>query len=193
NTADQWSDITKQAQNVGRNRVIYDAMRQALPAFRTGSTAEARLAAQKFLEDIGIKTQGVPEAEVLQSAARRLEMAATPKGQGSITENERVLIREQIPRLTSTPEGFMKTLDLMEKLDAYDLKVAQIYNDSARKNGGVPNPLEVNEALAKLGTPLDARDMSLLQGGQATPQAQVQPGSAPANIPAPPPGFQVVQ
>src|SRR5690606_22258392 len=110
NTADQWSDVTKQAQNVGRNRVIYDAMRQALPAFRTGSTAEARLAAQKFLEDIGIKTQGVSEAEVLQSAARRLEIAATPSGQGTITENERVLIREQIPRLTSTPEGFMKTL-----------------------------------------------------------------------------------
>ncbi len=37
---------------------------------------------------------GVAEGEVMRQIQRQLELAATPKGQGQITENERKLIRD---------------------------------------------------------------------------------------------------
>jgi hypothetical protein len=70
-------------------------------------------------------------------------------------------------------------------LDEYDRKAAQIYRDNAKKNGGIPDSVEVNQEIEKLGAPLSTADTSFLQkaGAGATAEA-AKPAAAPNAAPA---------
>lgn len=155
------------SRDAGRRIAGYGQMLEAMKGFTPGATAELRLQGGRLLKDLGITSgEGVPDAETFKAIQRRLELAATPKGQGQITENERVLIRETIPSLTTSPEGIVKTIQMLDRLDRYDQQVAQVYRENAKRNGGRPNYLEVTEEIAKLPPPLTDSEMNSLQNAR---------------------------
>jgi hypothetical protein len=162
--ATQFGVAQEAARSADRRAQFYDRMEQAIDGFKPGATAELRLNASKLLDDVfGIKVGGnLSDAEVFKSLQARLELEVAPKGQGQITENERSIIRNQIPTLANTPDGVRAILGMMRQLDEYDRKVAQVFRDNARKNGNVPDPVSVSEELSKLGDPLTTRQRNLL-------------------------------
>lgn len=156
NAADEWKVSQSSGLQARKNQLLYKTARGAMEKFKTGAMAEKRLSLAQVASDVlGIKSEGMAEGELLKSISRRLELAATPKGQGQITEAERAIFRETIPSLATSPEGVLMILDVMEKLDAYDLEVEKIYTESARNNKGSPNPVDVAERLQQLGPPPD--------------------------------------
>jgi hypothetical protein len=180
-TAEDFQGAQAAVREAAKRKPLYTAMRQAMTGFQTGGGSEQWLTAKALLRNHGIiPGADVPDGEVFKAMQRRLEIAATPKGQGAITENERHLIREQIPNLGASPEANLRILDMLERLDAYDLKVAKIYRDSARKNGGAADPVDVADAIAELEPPLTTRDYSFLDEAKekATPGRVEAPSKA---------------
>jgi hypothetical protein len=160
----------------------YGQIAKSMQGFTPGATAEVRLQAKALLKDLGIIGDiGVSDAEAFQKAARRLELAATPRGQGQITENERVLIRETVVSMKNSPEGIVKIIPMLERLDNYDIQVAKLFRDSAKANGGIPNYLDVSERIAALGPPMSDEEKAALfdikegaQPRQGQPAAQAE-------------------
>jgi hypothetical protein len=147
------------AQGVAREAKKIDAdldlFQAALPAFKPGIDANVRLRGSQALAAIGIPVSGTAQGELMQRIQRRVELANTPKGQGSITDNERGLIREANNLFGSTPDGAELSIQATRQVNAYDAKVAEIYRQNAARNGGVPNPIEVDNEIANLPPPLD--------------------------------------
>ena len=139
-------------------------MAQAMQGFTPGALAEHKLSAKRVLKDLGIiGDEGVSDAEAFQKAARKLQVTAQPKGQGSVSNEERRLLAEAVPGMANSPEGLAKAIAMATRLDDYDRKVAEIHRQSARANGGNPNYLDVSERIAALGPPLTPAEMSALE------------------------------
>jgi len=154
NTADMWKSAQEAAFNAQKNELVYRRMEQSMQKFRPGVTADYRLGMQAIARDVfGLKVDGVGEGELFQAVGKRLELLATPRGQGQITENERTIIRGTIPNISKTPEGVVAILGALRELDKFDMAYARIFTESARRNQGSPNPVEVAEGLEKLGSP----------------------------------------
>jgi hypothetical protein len=148
---DDWGTAKTVAGDTARRTTLFDTAINVLDskAFAPGATAEMRLQVARLGEALGLETNA-PAGEVLKAVQRQLELANTPKGQGQITENERVLIREMLPVLSATEEGLRMLIEATKLLDQRDQQVFRIYNESARKNGGVPSLVDVNEQIADL-------------------------------------------
>jgi hypothetical protein len=146
--ADDWKAAEEQARDAGRRNVLLRRAEQAFQNFQPGALAERRIWLGQMARELGINVRGTSEGEVLQQVQRQLELAATPRGQGAITENERGLIREAIPVLLRTPEGARQAIGLIRQLDDYEMNIARIYRENARRNGGQPNAVQVREEIA---------------------------------------------
>lgn len=159
----------------------YGQLASAAQGFTPGATAEMQLQASRLLKDMGwIKGESVAPAEAFKAVQKRLELAATPRGQGQITENERALIRETVPTITTSPEAIPVIIGALERLDRYDMEVARIYRENAQKNGGIPNYLEVSQQIAQLGPPMtDDERLSLMGMKERAGQGAQQPAQAP--------------
>lgn len=188
--AEAFDSAVTGARTAARNMPIYDRLDEAMNTFRTGATADMRLKGAQILADLGvpIDPNNISEGEALKSSSRILELAAAPKGQGQITENERTIIREQIPNLATSVDGNRKIISMLRKLDDFDNKVADIYIANAEKNNGVVNYVEAAKEVRKLGAPLTSQDESFLKSAKASKPA----GAAPAAVaPAAPPADAV--
>lgn len=142
---------------------IWDSMEQAAQGFKPGATADIKLSAGRYLKDLGITAgDGVPDAEVFKQMQQQIAIHAQPKGQGAVSNSERELFAKAIPNITMSPEALQKSIQISRSLDNFDRKVASIYRDSTKKNGGVPNSVEINDEIDKLGSPLSPADTSFL-------------------------------
>jgi spore germination cell wall hydrolase CwlJ-like protein len=179
---DDWGTAKAAAADTARRTTLFDTALSVLDnkAFSPGATAEIRLQGARLLQDLGLPTNA-PAGEVLKAVQRQLELANTPRGQGQITENERVLIREMLPVLSASEEGLRMLIEATKVLDARDQEVFRIYNDSARKNGGVPSMLEVNEAVAALPPALPPTMTQRLNQWKDAPDSR--PASGPGGRP----------
>jgi hypothetical protein len=179
-----WEKANLAATDATKRVSAYGQIAKSMQGFTPGATAEVRLQAKALLKDLGIIGDiGVSDAEAFQKAARRLELAATPRGQGQITENERVLIRETVVSMKNSPEGIVKIIPMLERLDNYDIQVAKIFRDSAKANGGVPNYLDVSERIAALGPPMsDDEKSALMDLKEGNKPAAAGGGNAPASL-----------
>lgn len=168
----------KAAQAAGRDATkragVWDSMENASKGFTPGATAEIKLQAKRYLKDLGvIEGADVPDAEVFKQLQQQLAIHAQPKGQGAVSNFEREMYAKSIASMTMSPEALSRAIQTGRKLDDFDRKVAQIYRDNARKNGGVPNSIDINEEIDKLGAPLSQSEMNYLRksGDKQTPQA----------------------
>lgn len=153
NVADQWTQQIQAVRDAAKREGQLQMFEQAMPAFDTGAASDVRLKAQQALSELGFKTNA-GAGELMKGLQRQLELANTPKGQGQITENERVLIREGVNLFGSTPEGARLLIGATRALNDFERQVAQVYTDSAKRNGGTPNPVEVAEGIQNLPPPL---------------------------------------
>lgn len=161
--AELYGTYQKMAIDAGRKSQIYDEMEQALQGFDPGATADVRNKAKAIFSDItGLPTDGVADWQYFLGLQRRMELLQTPKGQGQITENERVLIRDTIASTNLTREALVKLLGMMRKLDSYDAKIAEALRDNAKEYGGAPDPVSGYEAIQKIAPPLDKGDLNFL-------------------------------
>lgn len=148
---------------------VYDRMEKAAESFKPGATADIRLAGQRWLKDLGLNVgDNVPEGEVLKMLSQQLAIHAQPKGQGAVSNFERDMFAKSLPNMTQSPEGFKKAVGISRSLEQFDMKVAQIYRDSARANNGIPNYLEVQDKIAALGSPLSDSQMESISVGSST-------------------------
>jgi spore germination cell wall hydrolase CwlJ-like protein len=158
----------KDAQMAGREATkrsgTWDAMEQASKGFTPGATAEMKLSAKRYLKDLGIiNGEDVPDAETFRQLQQQLAIHAQPKGQGAVSNFERDMYAKSIANMSMSPEALSRAIKIGRSLDDFDRKVAQVYRDNARKNGGVPNSIDINEEIDKLGSPLGAADMNYLR------------------------------
>lgn len=161
---------------------IWDKMEEAAKGFTPGATADVKLTAKRYLKDAGIIAgEDVPDAEVFKQMQQQIAIHAQPKGQGAVSNVERELFAKAIPNITMSPEGLSRSIQISRGLDSYDRKVAQVYRDNAKKNGGIPNSVEVNEEIEKLGSPLTVGDTNYLQKASKGEPATVA-SAAPAPV-----------
>lgn len=150
NVAKAWQDQQTAVQTANKMDARIGMFERAMDTFNPGIDSELRLKGQQALSALGFKNNA-PAGEVMLSLQRQIELGNTPKGQGQITENERVLIREANNLIGSTPEGAKMLIAATRSANDYERKVGQIYIDSAKRNGGTPNPTEIAEGLQNLG------------------------------------------
>ena len=159
---------------------LWNAMEEATKGFTPGATAEIRMNAKKYLKDMGlIEGNDVPDAQVFEMLQKQLQIHAQPKGQGQVSNFERELFSKALPNMGMDPAALQKGISISRKLDEFDQRVAKVYRDNARKNGGVPNAVDINDEIDKLGSPLSPADMNFLNktsegkaSAPAAPQAQ---------------------
>ncbi len=177
--AEDFQNVNTAAREAVKRSGVWDEMEKASKGFTPGATADIKLQAKRYLKDLGlIKGEDVPDAEAFKMMGQQIAIHAQPKGQGAVSNVERELFAKAIPNITQSPEGLARAIAISRKLDDYDRKVAQIYRDSARKNQGVPNGIDVNDEIEKLGSPLSSSDAGFLKTG--TPSAAASADSAPA-------------
>ena len=106
----------------------YDAMRDLIlnSDLQTGPIKGRITQLAPFLNALGIKIEGANEGEVFKSLVAQLELRMIPKGQGTITENERKTIKEQIGGLATTKEGLLAILDYLTEFQTIDMQVAKL-------------------------------------------------------------------
>jgi hypothetical protein len=167
----------------------YGNMLAAMQGFQPGATAEARLTGMQYLKDLGIiKGDNVPQGEAIKLAGERLAFLALPPGQGSWAIAERQMLKNSIGSMSLSPGGLTDAIRMMQQLDDYDRKVSEIHRQVADENKGLPNLLEAQRRVEKLGPPLTAAQQNALQSLQQQPAAGTPAGgaTAPPTAPAPP-------
>ncbi len=184
-----FGNVNTAAREAVKRSAVWDEMEKAAGGFTPGATADIKLQAKRYLKDLGlIQGEDVPDAEVFKMMQQQIAIHSQPKGQGAVSNSERELFAKAIPNITMSPEALTRAIATSRKLDEYDRKVAQIYRDSARKNDGVPNGVDVNDEIEKLGSPLSTADTRwLTQGAKAAPTggAAAAPAATGAAAPAP--------
>lgn len=176
----------KTAQESGRDAAkrtqVWDTMEQASKGFTPGATADVKLQAKRYLKDLGVIEGGdVPDAEVFKQMQQQLAIHAQPKGQGAVSNFERDMYAKSIANMTMSPEALSRAIQMGRKLDEFDRKVAQVYRDNARKNNGVPNSIDINDDIDKLGSPLSPSEMNYLRKGAEGKPAAASP-AAPSGV-----------
>lgn len=178
--AEEWFKQRTSVAKANQSEMQFQMFEKAMSAFDPGAAADIRQSALQALQELGFKNNA-PQAELMKSVQRRLELANTPKGEGQITENERALIREALPLFGSTPDGARLLMNATRQLNAYDRNLLKIMNESAKRNGGSPNPVEVAEALQQMPPPLSPALESQIRGGMGQPTAApTAPGAVPS-------------
>lgn len=180
----------KAAQAAGRDATkrsgVWDTMEQASKGFTPGATADIKLQAKRYLKDLGIiEGADVPDTEIFRQMQQQLAIHAQPKGQGAVSNFEREMYAKSIAGMTMSPEALSRSIQIGRNLDNFDRKVAQIYRDNARKNGGVPDSITINEEIDKLGSPLSQSELNYLR---KTGEGKSTAGAAAAQPPAVDPG-----
>lgn len=181
--ADAWNEAEQTARDAGRRNVLLRRAEAAFERFQPGMLAERRIWLGQLARELGIRSPGTSEGEVLQQVQRNLELAATPRGQGQITENERALIREAVPVLLRTPEGARAAINLIRQLDDYEMQIARIYRENARRHGGQPDAVSVREDIANFVAQNQPPDVQAV----LEPLMNQQPGQAGGVNAEPPP------
>ncbi len=160
---EDFQEVQKASRDAVKRSQVWDSMEQAARGFTPGATADIKLTAKRYLKDAGIIAgEDVPDAEVFKQMQQQIAIHAQPKGQGAVSNSERELFAKAIPNITQSPEALSRSIKISRSLDEYDRKVAQVYRDNARKNNGIPNSVEVNEEIEKLGSPLSVGDTNYL-------------------------------
>lgn len=152
--AEQWTTMRDTVARANKREANFQNFETAMQSFDPGIDANVRMRAAQAFNALGMKTNA-PQAELMLKIQRENELANTPRGQGQITENERALIRDANNLMGSTPQGARLVMAATRQADAYDRKVFELMTNSAKQNGGAPNPVEVSQALAQLGPVLD--------------------------------------
>lgn len=179
--AEDFQNVNAAGRDAVKRTGVWDEMERAAKGFTPGATANIKLEAKRYLKDLGvIAGEDVPDAEVFKQMQQQIAIHAQPKGQGAVSNTERELFAKAIPNITMSPEALTRALQMSRKLDDYDRKVAQIYRDSARKNQGVPNGIDVNDEIEKLGSPLSSSDNAFLKTGAAASAPATQSVATPA-------------
>jgi hypothetical protein len=166
----------------------YGQLAQAAQAFTSGPTTEKWFEVKKYLKDLGvISGTEVPDQEIFQLAQKRLQAAAAPKGQGSTSDYERSLFSSGLASMATSKEGLARAIAIANRLDQYDVQVAQIHEDVARQNRGYPDYLAVQQRLRELGPPLSEGEKAALTAvsSGATPSAVSPAAPAAGAQPAP--------
>lgn len=157
-----------QAEAAAQKRTqVFGQMAEAMRGVSPGATADLKRRAGAIWKDlVGVDLTGVPSAEMLQQATRKLQITAAPQGQGAVSNYERELFAQASPQLINTPEALAQMIQIGQRLDNYDRQVAQIHRDVARESGGLPNFIEAQQRIAALGPPLSPEETAALQSIQ---------------------------
>jgi len=159
----------------------FQAFETAMNGFAPGAAADLRLKGKQALSEMGFDTNA-PAGEAMKAIQKRLELgisASLLKGQGAITDNERKIAADAVQLFGSTPDGARLIMSGLRSLHEYDKQVQTIYRESARRHGGAPDPVEVDEEISKLPPPAQLPAMRQIIGRIQATQAQNQPGAAP--------------
>ena len=98
-------ELAHQGEGAANRRTpLYGQMALAMKGFTPGATAEARLQGMAILKDLNIiKGENLSDGQMLQQATRAFQLAVTPKGQGSIANEERELIAQAAMKIRTIP------------------------------------------------------------------------------------------
>ena len=180
-TAKAWQTGLQAAQDANKRATLFNTAEAAMEGFTPGIAANLRLKGQQAMAELGLPNNAAP-GELLLSVQRQIELANTPRGQGQITENERVLIREMNNIFGATPEGAKTMIAATRELDRREMEIARIYQESARKNGGAPNPVEVSEAILALPPALSPATMAQIRKLEAQGRGPQPPTREPPKV-----------
>jgi hypothetical protein len=94
-----------------------------------------------------------------------------------------------VPVLLRTPEGARAAINLIRQLDDYEMQIARIYRENARRHGGQPDAVSVREEIANFVAQHQPPDVQAV----LEPLMNQQPGQAggvnaepPPSVPPPP-------
>jgi len=177
-----WDTMTgaiERAQGAQTRIQLYGQIAESMKGFQPGAGAELRLRSKQLLKAAGvIDDEGVSDGEAMLRATRTLQAIAAEKSKGSTSDYERGLIAEGAAQMSNSPEGLAKLIAIGQRLDEYEVKVAEIHQQVAAEKGR-PDLLEAQKRISMLGPPISAGERAALEqirsGGVPRPSASAPP------------------
>lgn len=110
-----------------------DLMEKALEGYKTGFAGETGLQIKQALEAAGVKTNA-KEGEFFRSLSIAAQVTDIPKGQGSVTENERAMFAKAAPNLSTTREGNQLIIEAKRAMLQREAQAAAILQEEVERN-----------------------------------------------------------
>lgn len=175
-------------QRIQQNQAIeggFQAAETAMKGFEPGAGAAMRGDWEKAKAYLGLPNNA-DSAAVMNKVQADLKLAASGimKGQGSITESERMLLQQSVDLLGNSPEGAKLVMQMIRSVHQRDQQLAQIYEKELDDSGGKPRLAEVSRAIRGLGpvVPSDVVGQLRARVEAAKGNAPQQPQGAPQGV-----------
>ena len=175
-------------QRIQQNQAIeggFQAAETAMNGFEPGAGAAMRGDWEKAKAYLGLPNNA-DSAAVMNKVQADLKLAASGimKGQGSITESERMLLQQSVDLLGNSPEGAKLVMQMIRSVHQRDQQLAQIYEKELDDSGGKPRLAEVSRAIRGLGpvVPSDVVGQLRARVEAAKGNAPQQPQGAPQGV-----------
>jgi len=193
NSANKQSDLilgnhNDVLQRIQQNQAIeggFQAAETAMNGFEPGAGAAMRGDWEKAKAYLGLPNNA-DSAAVMNKVQADLKLAASGimKGQGSITESERMLLQQSVDLLGNSPEGAKLVMQMIRSVHQRDQQLAQIYEKELDDSGGKPRLAEVSRAIRGLGpvVPSDVVGQLRARVEAAKGNAPQQPQGAPQGV-----------
>lgn len=110
-----------------------DLMEKALESYKTGFAGETGLQVKQALEAAGVRTNA-KEGEFFRSLSIAAQVTDIPKGQGSVTENERAMFAKAAPNLSTTREGNQLIIEAKRAMLQREAQAAAIMQEEVERN-----------------------------------------------------------
>ena len=99
--------------------------------------------AAPFLKDtLGLNLEGMDEAQQFNAIVSALQVEFAPKGQGTLSDAEREMIKKILPTLRNSPKALMAIIQTLKNAELRDLKEVEI-----KRNSFDPDTGEFNQQL----------------------------------------------
>lgn len=142
----------REAQNMNNT---YTQMEQLLDkGIRTGSFAGAELESRKFLEALGVPTEGLAEGQAFKALGNQLALRMRNPDSGfgltgNTSDRDVKFLQSMIPNLKNTPEGNRTIIKLARSINNRKIQQMKIAQDYVAEHGYY-DPIEVSKQIDKL-------------------------------------------
>jgi uncharacterized protein YfiM (DUF2279 family) len=175
--AERFDEMLTAGRTANEFRTNLGALTEISKNFQTGKIAEFKATVGPYLQALGVDVSGLGDVQSYEAIIDRMAPAMRVPGSGATSDFEMKKFLSALPQLGRTPGGNATISAVLDGVMANRMKAAEIANQALT---GQKSRQDANKEILALPDPLAA-----WKAAQKTLQA------APAQVPPPPPGFQI--
>ena len=117
--------VTDAGLTAGQNLARLQGLKTLLAETPTGGAAALKQIAGRY----GIKTEGLSEIQAIQALVNQLVPGQRPAGSGPMSDRDVELFKDSLVAIINQPGGNATILDMLERINQYDLEGAKIVSE----------------------------------------------------------------